>query len=1371
MKKVLGLDLGTTSIGWAMVNQAESSDERSSIIMTGVRVNPLTTDEKDSFEKGKAITTNADRRRKRGMRRNLQRYKLRREHLLSVLRREGWINEDTVLSEQGAGSTYQTFRLRAEAPSREITLDELSRVLLMINRKRGYKSNRKTDKGEEGHLIDGMSVARELYDGGLTPGEYSLRLLESGKSALPEYYRSDLATEFERIWSVQSSWWPDILTGDFKKSIEADGRNGVSKKFLGRYSIYTADNKGKDKKKTALEWRVKALSEMLDKETLAYVIADVKGAIQSSSGYLGEISDRSKELFFDDVTVGQYLWRHIEQDPNYSTRNKVFYRQDYLDEFERIWECQKRFHPEMTDALKTEIRDMVIFYQRRLKSQKNLISFCEFEHRDIVVEEGGVHKVRTCGCRVAPRSSLLFQEFKIWSVLNNVTLTDSATGECFPLSAEDKKKLADFLAVNDKITVPEMLRLLERSSRGYDVNYKEIQGDLTMSALYRKFLEVVSASGHGEYDLRKLSYSGAYKLLCEVFSALGFGTDYLTFDASLSKEEYERQPIFKLWHLLYSYEGDNSKTGDESLIGKVSEICNMPLEYARIIASVKLLDDYASLSHKAMRKILPHLKDGCTYDEACARAGYNHSSSVTKEENEARELKDRLEILPKGALRNPVVEKILNQMVNVVNTVVDEYGRPDEIHIEMSRELKQNARQREKATQSIADNTKRDEGIVKILQTEFHLPYVSKRDILRYRLYDELKNNGYRTLYSNQYIPKDLLFSPSIDIEHIIPQALLFDDSYSNKTLEFSDVNRDKGKETAFDYVSRKYGPAELDAYRLRVIDLYRQEVISARKRDRLLMKQSEIPSDFVNRDLTNSQYIARKSMEMLGEIVRDVMPTTGSITALLREQWQLVDVMKELNLPKYRQAGKTFTVTKSDGQSLEKISDDWTKRNDHRHHAMDALTIAFTRRSHIKVLNTLNALPGSGDLALKEAVTMRLPNHKWIFAPPMPLGELRSAFKSALESTLVSIKAKNKVATRNVNKSKVKDRTIAVETLTPRGQLHKEQVYGRRMVYETFDVTVGGKMDAAMVASVASKAEREALARRLEAFGGDSKKAFTGKNSLDKNPLYVDALQSVAVPAKVKCVRMKDVYSIRKEIGPDLSVDKVVDGRVRKLLEARQAEYGGDPKKAFVNLEENPIWVDEARGIKLKRVTIAENFDLCAIRDKRDKDGNLVFDAAGNTIPNDFVNPRNNHHVAIYEDAEGNYQEQVVTLLEALARKTAGLPVVDKDFHKDLGWKFVFSLKLNEMFVFPNPKTGFIPADVDLMDPANYAQISPNLFRVQKLSCRDYWFRHHLETALDSVPELRDVTWKRVKSLANLKGIVKVRVDHIGRIVAVGEY
>jgi CRISPR-associated endonuclease Csn1 len=207
------------------------------------------------------------------------------------------------------------------------------------------------------------------------------------------------------------------------------------------------------------------------------------------------------------------------------------------------------------------------------------------------------------------------------------------------------------------------------------------------------------------------------------------------------------------------------------------------------------------------------------------------------------------------------------------------------------------------------------------------------------------------------------------------------------------------------------------------------------------------------------------------------------------------------------------------------------------------------------------------------------------------------------------------------------------------------------------------------------------------------------------------------------------------------------------------------------VNLDEDPIWVDEARGIKLKRVTIAENLDLCAIRDKRDKDGKLVLDKDGNTIPNDYVNLRNNHHVAIFRDADGNLQEHIVSFFEALQRKTAGLPVVDRAFNKDLGWTFLFSMKINEMFVFPNPETGFNPEEIDLKDPANYAAISPNLFRVQTLSAKDYRFRHHLETSIDDVKELKDVTWKRIKSLASLKNVVKVRIDHIGRIVAVGEY
>ena len=148
MKKILGLDLGTASIGWAVVNSADKSDEKSSIIACGSRVIPLTVDEKDSFEKGKAITTNADRRLKRGMRRNLQRTKQRRDNLVERMIKEGWIESSKALSEKGPGSTYETIRLRAHAASEEITLQDLAKVLLSISKKRGYKSSRKTDSSD-----------------------------------------------------------------------------------------------------------------------------------------------------------------------------------------------------------------------------------------------------------------------------------------------------------------------------------------------------------------------------------------------------------------------------------------------------------------------------------------------------------------------------------------------------------------------------------------------------------------------------------------------------------------------------------------------------------------------------------------------------------------------------------------------------------------------------------------------------------------------------------------------------------------------------------------------------------------------------------------------------------------------------------------------------------------------------------------------------------------------------------------------------------------------------------------------------------------------------------------------------------------------
>ncbi|MCK9160923.1 MAG: hypothetical protein M0P00_10655, partial [Bacteroidaceae bacterium] len=143
MKKILGLDLGTNSIGWAVVNEKEKDSEESSIIKLGVRVirydnytnaegAEIKGDAGDFFRLGKSVTPNASRTKSRGMRRRLQRYKLRRETLIKILKQNHIITDESILTENGNRTTFETYRLRAKAATEEITLEQFSRVLLQI---------------------------------------------------------------------------------------------------------------------------------------------------------------------------------------------------------------------------------------------------------------------------------------------------------------------------------------------------------------------------------------------------------------------------------------------------------------------------------------------------------------------------------------------------------------------------------------------------------------------------------------------------------------------------------------------------------------------------------------------------------------------------------------------------------------------------------------------------------------------------------------------------------------------------------------------------------------------------------------------------------------------------------------------------------------------------------------------------------------------------------------------------------------------------------------------------------------------------------------------------------------------------------------
>ena len=1394
MKNILGLDLGVSSIGWAYVQEDSENSENNKIIKLGVRVNPLTVDEQLNFEKGKPITTNAGRTLARSARRNLQRFKLRRSNLIDVLKKNNILKESDLLAEVGKNSTFQTQELRAKAAKEKIELSELARVLLLINKKRGYKSSRKAKNDEDGQIVDGMAVAKKLYEENLTPGEYSYQLIQQGKKQLPDFYRSDLQTEFDQIWDFQKQFNPEIFTNELYERLRGKNRNATWKELEIPFSLVGIKQTGtmQEKKAEKYFWRSEAVKKQLDFESLAIVFQEINSNLNNSSGYLGAISDRSKELYFNNQTVGEYLFGQLKENPHTKLKNQVFYRQDYLDEFEKIWETQSKYHNELTKELKEEIRDIVIFYQRKLKSQKGLISICEFENREIDITESGKTKKKTVGLKVAPKSSPLFQEFKIWQVLNNLQFQNIESKEIFPIDLDFKQSIFNEVNIKGRLSAKEVLDIVGYSGKEWKTNFKDIEGNNTNENLYNAFLRIIGNEGiefpkefkltiDDEIKVAKVNSSAeTIKLFVkDKLSELGINTSILDFNSELDGSDFENQASYQLWHLLYSYEGDDSPSGNEKLYELLEKKFGFKKEHSKILAEIGFPQDYGSLSSKAMRKIYPYIKEH-KYSTACNYAGYNHSkNSLTKEQLENRVLKDQLEILPKNSLRNPVVEKILNQMINLVNEVSKEYWRPDEIRIELARELKNNAEERANMTSEINKATVQHQKYTEILQREFGIKAPSRNDIIRYKLYLELANNGFKDLYTDVKIERENLFTEKYDIDHIIPQSRFFDDSFSNKVLVPRSANLKKGNFTAFDYLEIE-GKEKLEKFLNIIKELYDKGVITKAKYEKLQKKGIEIGDGFIERDLRNTQYIAKKAKEILFGITNSVVSTSGRITDKLREDWNLVNTMKELNLEKYKKLGLTETIINSKGEEKQRIID-WTKRNDHRHHAMDALTVAFTTHNHIQYLNYLNARKDEKHkehqniFAIENTITKVIEKkngskeRKFI----EPIKNLRIDAKRHLDEVLISHKAKNKVVTKNINKIKKKGSVVAKTELTPRGQLHKETIYGSSKFLKTKEEKISGKFDLETIHKVQNEKFRNALLGRLQEFGGDPKKAFTGKNVISKNPIFLNDDQTEQLPETVSLAWYETGYTIRKVVNPDnfkdyKNIEKVTDKRIRDILTERLKAFNGNSKEAFSDLEKNPIWLNKSKGIVVKTVTITGINNAEAIHYRKDHLGKDILDENGKKVAVDFVSTGNNHHVAIYEDADGNLQERVVSFYEAVERVNQGLTIINKDYNQDSGWKFLFTMKQNEMFLFPSED--FNPNEIDLFNDKNLSLISKNLFRVQKFTIRDYFFRHHLETTVEDNSNLKGVAWRR-EGLNGLKGILKIRLNHLGKIVQVGEY
>lgn len=535
-------------------------------------------------------------------------------------------------------------------------------------------------------------------------------------------------------------------------------------------------------------------------------------------------------------------------------RGRYTLRDEYLKEFDLIWEKQSQFHPNvLTDDLKRQIKDKTVFFQRDIHPVSHLIGKCSLEPDK-----------KRC-----PKARLIFQEARILQQINSLWGLDD-TGEIIPLSDRDRKTLLD---------------LFNRSgmNKSGQVTFSKIRKALGWKNHVQINLE---EGGRKNLDGNKTNNILAHKK--------GFGDRWFTF------EREKRNAIVE--DFIYV---DSSLRLKEHLIDKWE--CSE--EEAEYLSDRHLEDGYASFSHKALRNILPYLKEGLDMQKAKVNAGYELTIDVQKHD-----------FLPKPPrLPNPIVNQGLIELRKVINNLIRSYGKPELIRLELARDVKRGKEARDDLNKRMRQNQKKNEEAKKALVEEFGIEKPSGADIIWYKLWQEC---GCVCPYSGKIIVPEHLNSGEVQVEHILPFSKSLDDSYMNKTLCFAEWNARKGNETPFKAFSKTDEWEHM---------LQRIRKLPHPKKERFI--KQEIEGDFIQRQLNDTRYISTEAKKYLAHVCDDIHVASGKITHLLRKHWHLNGVLNPI--------------------------EDVKTRDDHRHHAVDAVVVGLAEPRLVQKLSRAMATKG----------------------------------------------------------------------------------------------------------------------------------------------------------------------------------------------------------------------------------------------------------------------------------------------------------------------------------------------------------------------------------------------------------------------------
>lgn len=729
MAKILGLDLGTNSIGWAVIDS-----EKKCIDSAGSRIIPMDAGRLGDFEKGNSISFTAERTAYRGMRRIHERFLLRRERLLRVLNimdflpehfssqldrygklpegseakvawREGRDGEPEFLFRPSFEEMVQEFRnvghtqnlpydwtiyyLRKKALTQAITKEELAWVLMQFNQKRGYFQLR--GKDDEGDTPAEKGVEKEYIELKVIKVEDSGDKDKKGNS----WYNITLENGwvYRRVFKALPEW------------------EGMTRSFIATFKL---DKNG---------CRTEEQPKLSSPDDTSWGLRKIKTE--------NDIQKAGK-------TVGEYIYSNLLQNPDQKMIGetvRTIDRKFYRDEIMRILDKQREFIPELNDdnlyqqcidalypsndAHRNSIRhrgftyllvDDILFYQRPLKTKKGLIADCPYEKRN--------GKPIKCIAKSHP----LYQEFRLWQFIANLRIyrnDNDITNDLIP-NEESYVALYDYLSTIKEIDQPALLRHL-------GINKKEV----------------------GQYRWnyvpdRKYPCGETRSVLLGGLGKAGIDDDFLTSDKEL-----------QLWHILYSIDDTTQyrkalrtfaakqNWGDEK-----SELFTKAFDKLTVYKE----KDYGAYSAKALSRIVPLMRRGSYWDannidpqikeriehlisgevdndipitvrerfraidsieqckglntwQACYLVYGRHSEAADVQKwNRPEDIDTYLQTFRHNSLNNPVVEQVVTESLRVVRDIWKQTGHIDEIHIELGRELKKTKAERERLSQTISQN-------------------------------------------------------------------------------------------------------------------------------------------------------------------------------------------------------------------------------------------------------------------------------------------------------------------------------------------------------------------------------------------------------------------------------------------------------------------------------------------------------------------------------------------------------------------------------------------------------------------------------------------------------------------------------------------